>query len=341
MAIGAKSWPCTCKVCVKCPWKKEVGCVEAFSKLAHWISLVCLEGIFFLPLGIPQKRPNSSTLQTCAFPNVFNIFDLSLAFPTVGKTTVVLLCCLSCSLFFRVTEGESYCNVARALVGAQLWQNALVFIGKFREEVEDDEASPAEFWREQSGDSIYQVLLSIYSRWGTWPDILRILEEAQVYPDAVTSADRSGAMRALAKLGSWQAALQVMAESTIQSDKEMLSAGMDAWVSGHHWRKVFKLLHRMEREDLVPDQQVYDNAIASCFNVAMGDSKEAGSAARATAMLLREMQQRELELTRRLWRMAAWMRFRHFDDDPTWTIASVPTPMLTCFYIAHFMQMLL
>ena len=190
------------------------------------------------------------------------------------------------------------------MVGAQQWKRALQLIGDFRETT-----SPAQFWAGGGEQSVCQVLLSIYSRWGTWPEILKILQEAQVYPDAVTSVDRSRAMRALAKQSSWQRALQIMADtrSAVECDKEMYIAGMNVWVSGHHWRKVFELLQQLQQEDLIPDETVFGRAIANCYRVASGDSDEAASAARATSLLLRDMRQRELTLTTKLWNMAPWM----------------------------------
>jgi len=209
-------------------------------------------------------------------------------------------------------RGESYCNTARAMVGAEQWKRALQLIGDFRETT-----SPAQFWGGGGEQSVCQLLLSIYSRWGTWPEILKILQEAQVYPDAVTSIDRSRAMRALAKQSSWQSALQIMADtrSAIECDKEMYIAGMNAWVSGHHWRKVFELLQQLQQEDLIPDETVFGRAIAICYRVASSDSDEAASAARAISLLLRDMRQRELSLTTKLWNMAIMSSARNGDPD--------------------------
>lgn len=206
------------------------------------------------------------------------------------------------------TLGESYCNTARALVGAQHWQHALRLIGDFRER-----ASPALFWSGEGDRSVCQLLLSIHSRWGSWKENMEVLQEAQLYPDAVTSEDRSCAMQAFTKLGSWQRALQVMADkrAAIECDKEMYIAGMNAWVSGYHWRKVFDMLQQMEQENLILDEQVYGSALAACYSVANGDSLEAASAAKATSLLLRDMRQRELGVTRRQWDMAAWLHFKH------------------------------
>lgn len=209
-------------------------------------------------------------------------------------------------------RGESYCNTARSLVGAQHWQHALRLIGDFRER-----ASPALFWSGEGERSICQLLLSIHSRWGSWKEIMEVLQEAQLYPDAVTSECRSCAMQAFTKLGSWQRALQVMADkrAAIECDKEMYIAGMNAWVSGYHWRKVFDMLQQMDQENLILDEQVYGSALAACYSVANGDSLEAASAAKATSLLLRDMRQRGLGVTRRLWDMAIMANARAGDSE--------------------------
>jgi hypothetical protein len=71
------------------------------------------------------------------------------------------------------------------------------------------------------------------------------------------------------------------------------------------------MLQQMEQENLILDEQVYGSALAACYSVANGDSLEAASAAKATSLLLRDMRQRELGVTRRQWDMAAWLHFKH------------------------------
>ena len=209
-------------------------------------------------------------------------------------------------IWLIMAPGESYCNTARALVGAQHWRHALQLIRDFREAV----ATPAELWSGEGDRSLCQLLLSIYSDRGTWKDILKVLDEAQEH-HAVT-ADRSCAMQALTKLGCWQRALQVMADTRSEEyDTEMYVAGMSAWVFGFQWRKVFELLGQMEDNNLKLDEQVYGKALAACNSVAGRECDEAASAAKATSQLLQDMLQRGLSVTRRQWHMVTCLHFRH------------------------------
>lgn len=175
-------------------------------------------------------------------------------------------------------KGELYRNTATNLVSAQQWNRALRLIEEFREQ-----CSPSQFWENRIGG----LMLSVYSRWGSWPEILQVLQEGQTYPDTITASDRCEAMLALAQQD-WQRALEVMEMSRGfgERGKETYIAGMNAWASGRHWEKVFDMFR--EIEETLKDKDVFEGALSACYKLCRSDDNPAPVAA-AMSFLIREM----------------------------------------------------
>ena len=197
-------------------------------------------------------------------------------------------------------KGELYRDTALQLVNAEQWKRALQMIEDFRKQCE----SPREFWS-SGGKSIGSLMLYIYSRQGTWQEILQTLREGQTYPDSVLPQDRSDALMALATQD-WQRALEVIGDGKDDdTDKGTILAGMYAWSSGGQWQNIFELLHGMERRR--PDQvdmEVFEGAMSACYQVVRSNEKQAAPAAAAMSGLARDVRRRGMNPSEDLWSMA-------------------------------------
>ena len=155
-----------------------------------------------------------------------------------------LLKCLGSWVLYGVQaqpeeRGELYCNTASGLVGAGQWPRALQLISEYRQQ-----CSEREFW---SSKRMCSLMLSIQAGCGDWASTLQVFEEAQAYQ--VTTEDRAMAMLSLSKLGAWQRALEIMGD---QLEEPIFLSGMRAWIAGHQWQNVCRLLEDMDDRSLSP-----------------------------------------------------------------------------------------
>ena len=139
--------------------------------------------------------------------------------------------------------GEVFANAASGLMRARQWQRALGLITEFRAQCRDSltfwsVAHTAERSSLERSDRVpmFQLLLSMFSNFGTWDQVLGLLQEARRCPEAVTTTDIASVMTALTNQKRWRMSLKVFAESPRLSgcrckDIQGGLSGMGLWPS--------------------------------------------------------------------------------------------------------------
>ena len=207
--------------------------------------------------------------------------------------------------------GEIYANAAWGLVRAKQWQRALGLISDFRAQSEG-----LTFWSAASKGPdgscmpMFQLLLNMCSNFGSWEQVLELLEGLRSCPEAMTTNEVASAMTALTRQKQWRTALRVFAESrdAAGTDKQMYKAAMKAWSCGHSWQQVIGLL--AEEQATLGGDQGLDDALGALCEASSSLLKVTGSKARssssalAASRLLADMRKRKLPPAARLYNQA-------------------------------------
>ncbi|CAE7740078.1 unnamed protein product [Symbiodinium sp. CCMP2456] len=226
--------------------------------------------------------------------------------------------------------GEVFANAASGLMRARQWQRALGLITEFRAQCRDSltfwsVAHTAERSSSDRSDRVpmFQLLLSMFSNFGTWDQVLGLLQEARRCPEAVTTTDIASVMTALTNQKRWRMSLRVFAESrdSVGADAKIYKAAYQAWSSGHHWKQVISLLaeeQAMRGEDQGVDgaMRALCQATVSLLKMRSSSSKASStSAALAASRMLADMRLRKLSPPMRLYSQAVAANARAGDPD--------------------------
>ncbi|CAE7832427.1 CRP1 [Symbiodinium necroappetens] len=226
--------------------------------------------------------------------------------------------------------GEVFANAASGLMRARQWQRALGLITEFRAQCRDSltfwsVAHTAERSSSDRSDRVpmFQLLLSMFSNFGTWDQVLWLLQEARRCPEAVTTTDIASVMTALTNQKRWRMSLRVFAESrdSVGADARIYKSAYQAWSSGHHWQQVISLLaeeQAMRGEDQGVDgaMRALCQATVSLLKMRSSSSKASStSAALAASRMLADMRLRKLSPPMRLYSQAVAANARAGDPD--------------------------